>query len=101
MPLQGTALLLFYLSSGFAASLNHTRYAVHIPYIYDVRDHDVHHRLPRCNYGQFVMWWDRLYGSFRRYEDSYNSDSSDARRERESAVAGAYRESSSSKSKAI
>ena len=71
LPLQGTALLLFYLLSSLAASLNHTRFAVKVPGCYDVQDHDVHHRLPRSNYGQYVMWWDRLYGSFRRYEDSY------------------------------
>jgi sterol desaturase/sphingolipid hydroxylase (fatty acid hydroxylase superfamily) len=61
---------LFLLASGFEASLNHTRWGVRIPFFFDVRDHDVHHRYPRSNYGQFVMWWDHLYGSYRPYEES-------------------------------
>jgi sterol desaturase/sphingolipid hydroxylase (fatty acid hydroxylase superfamily) len=67
-PLQGAAVLLFYVCSGLMASLNHTRHAVHVPAIFDVRDHDVHHRLPRNNYGQYVMWWDRLCGSYLPYD---------------------------------
>ena len=71
------AVLLFLASGGLLASLNHTRHDVRIrvrlPYIgellvYDVRAHDVHHRLPRSNYGQYIMLWDRLMGSFKAYE---------------------------------
>lgn len=61
---------LFWLVTAFEASLNHTRWGVHIPFFYDVRDHDVHHRWPRTNYGQFVMWWDHLYGSYKPYAES-------------------------------
>ena len=49
------------------ASLNHTRFGISIPYVYDVRSHDVHHRKPKSNYCQFVPWFDKLYGSFEKY----------------------------------
>ena len=68
------AVLLFLASGGLLASLNHTRHDVRIrvpligALVYDVRAHDVHHRLPRSNYGQYIMLWDRLMGSFKPYE---------------------------------
>jgi sterol desaturase/sphingolipid hydroxylase (fatty acid hydroxylase superfamily) len=50
------------------ASLNHTRFDAVIPWgVYDVKAHDVHHRIPQSNYGQYIMLWDRLMGSFRPY----------------------------------
>jgi len=60
---------LFYLFSSLMASLNHTRYAVNIPGFYDVRDHDVHHRWPRSNYGQFVMYWDKVCGFYKSSQE--------------------------------
>ena len=50
------------------ASLNHTRFGISIPFVYDVRTHDVHHRKPRSNYCQFVPWFDMLYGSYEEYK---------------------------------
>jgi sterol desaturase/sphingolipid hydroxylase (fatty acid hydroxylase superfamily) len=35
--------------------------------LFDSKDHDVHHRLPRSNYGQYTMLWDRLFGTHRPY----------------------------------
>lgn len=58
----------FILIGGLLASLNHTRFDVTIPKIYDVKVHDVHHRIPESNYGQYTMFWDRVFGSFRPYE---------------------------------
>lgn len=66
------AIVLFYSFSGMMASLNHTRFAIYIPGFYDVRDHDVHHRWPRSNYGQFVMYWDKIFGSFLSFDDLNN-----------------------------
>ena len=58
--------------SGVFAGLNHTRYDVVIPLfgfvIYDSKAHDVHHRIPQSNYGQFTMFWDHIFGSFRPYD---------------------------------
>jgi sterol desaturase/sphingolipid hydroxylase (fatty acid hydroxylase superfamily) len=60
----------FILAGGFLASLNHTRYDVNIPYLYSVKVHDVHHRLPESNYGQYTMFWDHLLGSYRGYDQN-------------------------------
>jgi sterol desaturase/sphingolipid hydroxylase (fatty acid hydroxylase superfamily) len=34
------------------------------------RVHDVHHRNIFCNYGQYIMLWDRLFGTYVPYENS-------------------------------
>jgi len=49
------------------AAFNHTRWAIRDPLgvFYDVRDHDMHHVYPNCNYAQYVMWWDRLWGTYK------------------------------------
>ena len=39
----------FLLTGGLMASLNHTRFGIRVPYVYDVRTHDVHHRRPVWN----------------------------------------------------
>ncbi len=65
------AVLVFIVTGGMAASLNHTRLDVRIPWgVYEVRSHDVHHRLPKSNYGQYTMFWDRMFGTFRPYSDA-------------------------------
>ena len=69
-----SAIFGFYLLSALMASWNHTRFAIYIPYFYDVRDHDVHHRWPRSNYGQFVMYWDKLFGSFLSFDQLNNKN---------------------------
>lgn len=54
---------------GVLAGLNHTRYDVVISLfgltLYDSKVHDVHHRIPQSNYGQYIMLWDHIFGSFR------------------------------------
>jgi sterol desaturase/sphingolipid hydroxylase (fatty acid hydroxylase superfamily) len=65
------AVMTFIVLGGVAASLNHTRLDVRVPWgVYEVRAHDVHHRLPKSNYGQYTMAWDRLLGTFRQYSDA-------------------------------
>ena len=62
------AVLVFIVAGGAAASLNHTRLDVVLPGgVYAVRAHDVHHRLPRSNYGQYTQVWDRLLGTYREW----------------------------------
>merc|ERR1712086_612884 len=61
--IYGTAL--FLASTGLMASLNHTRWPIRIPGIFDVRDHDLHHQIYRCNYAQYVPWWDWAMGTHR------------------------------------
>lgn len=62
-----TTIFAFFMIGGTLASLNHTRYDVNLVSIYFVKAHDVHHRLPESNYGQYIMLWDWLFGSFRAY----------------------------------
>ena len=33
-----------------------------------MRAHETHHRKPNTNFAQYVMFWDRLMGTFRDYE---------------------------------
>eukprot|EP00241_Pyramimonas_parkeae_P011576 CAMPEP_0114232268 /NCGR_PEP_ID=MMETSP0058-20121206/4513_1 /TAXON_ID=36894 /ORGANISM="Pyramimonas parkeae, CCMP726" /LENGTH=213 /DNA_ID=CAMNT_0001343725 /DNA_START=377 /DNA_END=1018 /DNA_ORIENTATION=+ len=68
VPCHAFTALAFVVVGGIMASLNHTRFDAVIPWgIYDVKAHDVHHRIPNSNYGQYTMLWDVLAGSFRKY----------------------------------
>ena len=61
---------MFLFVGAFIASLNHTRYDITIPFgIYSVKCHDVHHRLPENNFGQYSMFWDYIFGTYRDYDD--------------------------------
>jgi sterol desaturase/sphingolipid hydroxylase (fatty acid hydroxylase superfamily) len=66
--------ILFLVLGGFVAGLNHTRHdvTISIPWrnhssitLYDSKAHDVHHRIPQSNYGQYSMLWDHIFGSYR------------------------------------
>lgn len=70
IPCHIYAVAFFILAGGFLASLNHTRFDIVIPGLYSVKVHDVHHRLPESNYGQYIMFWDYLFGSYRSYEQN-------------------------------
>eukprot|EP00122_Pirum_gemmata_P008361 Pgem_evm2s7706 len=67
VPIHFVGVIAFLLSGGVLASLNHTRYDLQIPFFYDVKAHDTHHRKLETNYGQYMMVWDALFGSFRKY----------------------------------
>ena len=74
------------------ACFNHTGYDLQVKFLgidYSVRAHETHHRKPNTNFAQYVMFWDRLMGTYREYEagwkpedfkkkDSYAADDSDA-----------------------
>jgi len=67
------AIVLFLLLGGILTSLNHTRFNVFIfcgITIYDSKYHDVHHRIPQSNYGQYIMLWDHIFGTFRPYDEN-------------------------------
>lgn len=70
IPCHMYTAIFFVVIGGILASLNHTRFDVNIPYVYSVKVHDVHHRLPESNYGQYTMLWDRIFGSYRSYNDN-------------------------------
>jgi sterol desaturase/sphingolipid hydroxylase (fatty acid hydroxylase superfamily) len=67
------AVLIFSAFGGILAGINHTRYdlVLSIPWngskfiVFDSKDHDVHHRIPQSNYGQYTMFWDKLFGTHR------------------------------------
>lgn len=71
----------FLAIGGFLAGINHTRFDVVIPClgwnIYDSKAHDVHHRIPQSNYGQYTMLWDHIFGTYRAYNpnDRINPES--------------------------
>lgn len=55
------------------AALNHTRFDSKITLfgnvtLYDSKWHDVHHRIPQSNYGQYSNFWDTVFGTFRKYD---------------------------------
>ena len=53
------------------ACFNHTGYDVRFSVLgieYSVRAHETHHRKPNTNFAQYVMFWDRLMGTYRAYE---------------------------------
>lgn len=77
IPSHISAVLLFILMGGILASLNHTRFDVSIPYLYSVKVHDVHHRLPESNYAQYTMLWDCLFGTYRSYDKYLNVEAKD------------------------
>ena len=68
--LHVAAVLAFIVAGGVCASLNHTRLDVRLAggALYEVRAHDVHHRMPKKNFGQYTMAWDRLLGTFWPYD---------------------------------
>lgn len=64
--------LLFLAVGGILAGWNHTRFDITFSLlgitIFDSKAHDVHHRIPQSNYGQYTMFWDRVFGTYRAYD---------------------------------
>ncbi len=66
--------LCFLAIGGILAGWNHTRFDITwtLPggwvTIYDSKVHDVHHRIPQSNYGQYTMFWDCVFGTYRPYD---------------------------------
>ena len=71
MQIHVLCVVLFLIIGGTLASLNHTRWDVNVKVfgvtLYDTKVHDVHHRIPQSNYGQYIMLWDHVFGTFRPY----------------------------------
>jgi len=92
MSIHAVACLLFLVLGGTLATLNHTRLdlsflrlpGTKVP-IFGVRAHDTHHAIPNSNYGQYIMLWDYLMGTFRLHPDDPGSTESlreEAKREK-------------------
>jgi len=79
IPCHIYAVTFFILAGGILASLNHTRLDINIGLfkltpIYSVKVHDVHHRIPQSNYGQYTMVWDKVFNSYKDYNENLNND---------------------------
>ncbi|RNF11025.1 C-5 sterol desaturase [Trypanosoma rangeli] len=59
----------FIFIGGTLAGLNHTRIDVRIPYVFNVCAHDLHHSQFHYNYGQYIMLWDWMFGTFKSYPE--------------------------------
>jgi sterol desaturase/sphingolipid hydroxylase (fatty acid hydroxylase superfamily) len=65
--------LVFLAIGGVLAGWNHTRFDITFSLfgsitIFDSKAHDVHHRIPQSNYGQYTMFWDKIFGTYRPYD---------------------------------
>ena len=64
---------MFLVIGAVLAGINHTRFDIKIKWfggsitLYDSKWHDVHHRIPQSNYGQYSVLWDKIFGTFREY----------------------------------
>lgn len=67
VPCHVVTAFVFVVFGGVLATLNHTRYDAHIDGVYVVKAHDVHHRIPRSNYGQYCTVWDKIFGFYREH----------------------------------
>ena len=70
--LHVACVVLFLLIGGVLTAWNHTRFDIvyslnGMVTFFDSKYHDVHHRIPQCNYGQYIMLWDLVFGTFRPY----------------------------------
>lgn len=67
LPIHRWGAMAFMPVAAVFTTLNHTRWSLHLPFIWNSLDHDVHHRVNTCNYGQYVMLWDYVFNSFQGY----------------------------------
>lgn len=72
--------ILFLVLGGTLATLNHTRLDfsfLYLPFtkvpIFGVRAHDTHHAVPNSNYGQYIMVWDYVMGTFKAHPKDLDS----------------------------
>jgi len=72
LPVHALSCVLFLVVGGCLATLNHTRLdfaCLRLPFvnvpIFGVRAHDTHHAIPNSNYGQYIMLWDYVMGTYR------------------------------------
>ena len=81
IPCHIYAVAFFIIAGGIFASLNHTRHDINIPGLYEVKAHDVHHRIPESNYGQYIMFWDKIFDTYVPYNDKFGSSGNLAKKE--------------------
>lgn len=57
-------LIAYMIIMGVCGVLDHSGIKLRIPFVYDTRDHDLHHALFDVNYGFPVPWLDILHGTY-------------------------------------
>jgi sterol desaturase/sphingolipid hydroxylase (fatty acid hydroxylase superfamily) len=72
----------FVVLYALCATLNHVEFDVRLPLLlgYSVRAHEMHHRIPQCNYAQNTMLWDGLFGTFIEYKSGHLTEPADKKR---------------------
>lgn len=63
-PIHLSSVLLFLITAAILSALNHTRTNASF-FGYRVANHDIHHWYPICNYGQYTMIYDRIFGTYK------------------------------------
>jgi len=80
LPVHILTIKLFLLLGGIFATLNHTRFDLNVTLanvrLYCAAAHDVHHRVPLTNYGQYIMLWDWVLGTYKPYNKEERWDKS-------------------------
>jgi len=97
VPVHALTCVLFLVCGGCLATLNHTRLDVSflrlpgtdVP-IFGVRAHDTHHAIPNANYGQYIMLWDYVMGTFRPHPQDNVSRESRAKAEAKAKADAAF-----------
>eukprot|EP01123_Difflugia_compressa_P000134 TRINITY_DN10238_c0_g1_i1.p1 TRINITY_DN10238_c0_g1~~TRINITY_DN10238_c0_g1_i1.p1 ORF type:complete len:274 (-),score=38.35 TRINITY_DN10238_c0_g1_i1:66-770(-) len=70
MNVHVLTIFLFIAVGALMAGLNHTRLDIGIGSFYQVKHHDAHHRYPNSNFGQYLVLFDILTGSFKESRDA-------------------------------
>lgn len=81
--LHVVALAAHFVIKAMGACFNHTGFDVQFSLFgieYSVRAHEMHHRKPNTNFAQFVMFWDRLMGTYKPYDSGLKTEA-DGRQE--------------------
>jgi len=77
VPCHVIAVLIFIVTGGCLAMLNHSRHEVKLPMrIFNTKFHDQHHVVPNTNYSQYSSLWDMVWGSFRDHPDDVKAQQS-------------------------
>mmetsp|Transcript_24361 Transcript_24361/g.78225 ORF Transcript_24361/g.78225 Transcript_24361/m.78225 type:complete len:195 (-) Transcript_24361:161-745(-) len=79
--LHVAAVLAHFGVKALGACFNHTGYDVQLRFCgieYAVRAHETHHRKPNTNFAQYVMFWDKLMGTYKEYESGIKASAAAA-----------------------
>lgn len=80
IPCHIYAVAVFILAGGILATLNHTRLDINILSIYSVKVHDVHHRIPESNYSQYSNIWDKVFNTYKEYNENLHADGEESKK---------------------